>query len=157
MIGVLVAGVDVAPSDEAAARRQQQLREDAGDRVFFGEESAELGAHARRVLAGQVDWLRRHPTSVLCIEGHADERGDGARNLALSLQRAEKVRARLIESGVEEERLTVRALGNSRPVAICAEELCRAQNRRAVSIVAHRAAFDRAAMSISASNSGSRR
>ena len=69
------------------------------------------------------------------IEGHADEPGTEQENIVLSEQRAEAVRDRLIQEGVEPSRLAVVPLGRSIPVATCADTDCRAQNRRAVTLV----------------------
>ncbi len=69
------------------------------------------------------------------IEGHADEPGTEQENVVLSEQRAEAVRERLIQEGVEPSRIAVVPLGRSIPVATCADTDCRAQNRRAVTLV----------------------
>src|SRR6185295_13919053 len=67
-----------------------------GDRVFFSEGSAELGARARKALAAQAAWLTRHPGVRVTVEGHADD--PGGDDVTLSEHRAEAVRQRLIES-----------------------------------------------------------
>ncbi|MEI9901565.1 MAG: OmpA family protein, partial [Hyphomicrobium sp.] len=69
------------------------------------------------------------------IEGHSDEPGSEQENVELSQQRAEAVRQRLIEEGVEPNRIAVVPLGRSVRVATCADTDCRAQNRRAVTLV----------------------
>src|SRR5262245_53939004 len=45
----------------------------AGDRVFFSESSAVLGARARAALAAQAAWLMAHSTLSVTVEGHADD------------------------------------------------------------------------------------
>jgi peptidoglycan-associated lipoprotein len=114
---------------------QSKLRIDAGDRVFFASGSAELGSRARSALAAQAKWLVRWREFEAAIEGHADEPGTEQENIALSEQRAEAVRDRLILEGVEPSRIAVVPLGRSIPVATCADADCRAQNRRAVTLV----------------------
>lgn len=112
----------------------------AGDRVFFGQGSPELGARARKVLSAQAAWLKLHADFVAVIEGHADESGSEGENAALSVARASVVRSRLISEGVESDRLSVIAFGRTRRVAPCAGPDCAAQNRRSVTRVSRRLA-----------------
>jgi peptidoglycan-associated lipoprotein len=114
---------------------QSKLRVEAGDRVFFSPGSADLGSRARTALSAQAQWLMRWHEFEAAIEGHADEPGTEQENVVLSQQRAEAVRQRLIEEGVEPNRLAVVPLGRSVRVATCADTDCRAQNRRAVTLV----------------------
>ena len=138
-----VAGPDLRPArspswDQELRRNvsiQSKLRIDAGDRVFFATGSAELGSRARSALAAQAKWLMRWREFEAAIEGHADEPGSEQENIVLSEQRAEAVRDRLIQEGVEPSRIAVVPLGRSIPIATCADADCRAQNRRAVTLV----------------------
>jgi outer membrane protein OmpA-like peptidoglycan-associated protein len=114
---------------------QNHFRGVAGDRVFFDEGSAELGARALSVLAAQAAWLRRYPQSAVVVEGHADDPGPASENTTLSVSRAEAVRAQLLGRGVEPERVAIKVYGRDRPVAVCGEPQCAAQNRRAVSVI----------------------
>jgi len=114
---------------------QSKLPNEAGDRVFFAPGSAELGSRARTALAGQALWLKRWHEFEAAIEGHADEPGTDQENLILSARRAEAVRQRLIDEGVEASRLAVVSLGRSERLANCDDPDCRAQNRRALTLV----------------------
>lgn len=118
-----------------SAAVQANLRTQAGDRVFFSSGSAALGSKARSALAAQARWLSQHRGLEATIEGHADDPGTEEQNLALSTQRAEAVRQRLIEEGVAPARLEIVARGRTRRVAICNDPVCRAQNRRVITIV----------------------
>ena len=108
-----------SPSWDQELRRnvsiQSKLRVDAGDRVFFATGSAELGSRARSALAAQAKWLMRWREFEAAIEGHADEPGSEQENIVLSEQRAEAVRDRLIQEGVEPSRIAVVPLGRSIP------------------------------------------
>jgi outer membrane protein OmpA-like peptidoglycan-associated protein len=114
---------------------QAKLRGEAGDRVFFSAGSTELGTRARMALATQAQWLIRWREFEAAIEGHTDEPGTEDENLALSRQRAEAVRQRLIEEGVEASRISVVAAGSTQRVATCSAPDCSSQNRRAVTLV----------------------
>jgi peptidoglycan-associated lipoprotein len=128
-----------APVWDAELRRnapiQAKLREQAGDRVFFSAGSAELGSRARTALAAQARWLKSWHEFEAAIEGHADEPASEAENFKLSQQRAEAVRQRLVDEGVEAGRLAIVASGRTQPIATCLSGGCRAQNRRAVTLV----------------------
>jgi len=115
---------------------QDEFRFAAGDRVFFSDSSADLGSRARGVLAAQATWLKRNPAAVVRVEGHADEPGTAADNVAIAQRRADAVRRRLVEEGVETSRISVMAYGRDQRIAPCVEPECAAQNRRAVTVVA---------------------
>ena len=104
-----------------------------GDRVFFSEGSAELGARARKALGAQALWLAQHPAIRVTIEGHADD--PGGLDHQLSEDRAEAVRRRLVEAGIAPERIRTVAYGRRQLVAACDNPLCPPQNRRAVTVV----------------------
>ena len=108
----------------------------AGDRMFFADGSAELGSHARTVIEAQARWLKRYSTLVVIIESHGDETTGPADATRLALERGNAIRARLVEAGIEPQRITVRGFGDKNRIALCAEAMCRAQNRRAVIAVA---------------------
>ncbi|MGE3916534.1 MAG: OmpA family protein [Hyphomicrobiaceae bacterium] len=113
----------------------QEFQDTAGDRVFFAETSAELGARARSVLQAQARWLTRNPDVPVVIEAHADDHGSRELDVRLAQRRGEAVRERLVEEGVEAVRITLRSYGRDRPVAPCAAPECAAQNRRVVTRV----------------------
>ncbi|MBA22833.1 MAG: cell envelope biogenesis protein OmpA [Flavobacteriales bacterium] len=60
--------------------------------------------------------LDENPTASILIEGHASTDGGEKINQEISLKRAESVKAKLIELGVDESRLEVKAFGESMPV-----------------------------------------
>ncbi|MGH6678779.1 MAG: OmpA family protein, partial [Bradyrhizobium sp.] len=66
------------------------------------------------------------------IEGNADERGTREYNLALGARRAQTVRAFMVSHGINASRIRTISYGNERPVALCNNESCWSQNRRAV-------------------------
>jgi outer membrane protein OmpA-like peptidoglycan-associated protein len=66
----------------------------------------------------------------LRIEGHTDSVGRAGYNVVLSRQRAEAVRAALIERGVPAARLAAEGFGSHRPIADNHDDAGRARNRR---------------------------
>jgi peptidoglycan-associated lipoprotein len=115
-----------------AVTAEWDFRIAAGDRVFFGDGSADLGSSARTVLAAQARWLKENPDLLIFVEGHADEQGSDSANADLALRRAEAVRARLVESGIDMRRIVVETRGRVDPVALCKAPDCAVQNRRVV-------------------------
>jgi len=120
----------------ASASADQQFLMDAGDRVFFGHGSADLGTRARAVLSAQAKWLVKRPNWNVIIEGHADDPPLAANEMEeLSEARAEAVRQRLVSGGVAAGRVSIVPWGRQVPVSDCSEAACQAQNRRAVSVL----------------------
>ena len=75
--------------------------------------------------------LQAHPDLRLLIEGHTDDVGDAAANLALSARRAEAVRQYLLATyGIGATRLEARGFGATRPAAPNATAVGRQTNRR---------------------------
>lgn len=106
-----------------------------GDRVLFMVDQSTLSPQAETVLAGQATWLNNNPAYSAIIEGHADEQGTREYNVALGARRASAVQGYLIERGVAPHRLKTVSYGKERPLAICSDESCYAQNRRAVTVL----------------------
>jgi peptidoglycan-associated lipoprotein len=79
--------------------------------------------------------LHAYPAYVFTIEGHADERGTREYNLALGARRAQNVRNYLVWRGIDLSRIRTISYGKERPVAVCNEEACWSQNRRAVTVL----------------------
>jgi peptidoglycan-associated lipoprotein len=85
------------------------------DTIYFGNDSAQLGAPARAVLQAQALWLLQHPEVVVRIEGHADTSDTRDHALAMGAERAEEVRTALVLMGVPAAQLTTMSWGKERP------------------------------------------
>ena len=106
-----------------------------GDRIFFDVDSSNIRGDAQQTLNRQAQWLQRYPNNAITVEGHADERGTRAYNLALSARRAAAARDYLAARGVPANRIRTAPFGKERPVATCNDISCWSQNRRAVTVV----------------------
>lgn len=116
-------------------RSPAYFQETVGDRVLFVVDQSTLTPEGRAVLDAQADWLNTNTEFSALIEGHADEQGTRDYNLALGGRRANAVQEYLVSRGVAETRLRIISYGKERPIEICSEEACYAQNRRAVTVV----------------------
>jgi peptidoglycan-associated lipoprotein len=111
---------------------QQDFVVNVGDRVFFSSDQSDLSQQAIATLSKQVQWLQTYPRYTFTIEGNADERGTREYNLALGARRAQTVRDFMVSHGINGSRIRTISYGNERPVALCNDESCWSQNRRAV-------------------------
>lgn len=106
-----------------------------GDRVLFVVDQSTLTEEARAILNGQAQWLQSNADYAIIVEGHADEQGTREYNIALGARRADAVKNYLIAQGIAGARIQTVSYGKERPIAICSEEACYAQNRRAVTVL----------------------
>ncbi|WP_223639684.1 OmpA family protein [Corallococcus sp. EGB] len=104
--------------------------------VLFATNATELLPAARDRLSDVATALKQS-NSPLLIEGHTDARGSAEYNDQLSERRAESVKNFLVNQGVPADRIEIRGMGKSRPVASNSTAEGRANNRR-VEIVVER-------------------
>jgi len=98
--------------------------------IRFASGKAELTAGSTPVLREIAAALKANPRLKVEIQGHTDNRGSLALNERLSQQRAEAVRAYLIDQGIAPERLIARGYGPHQPIAGNDTAVGRARNRR---------------------------
>ncbi len=120
------------PSNPASVAYFNQT---VGDRVLFVVDTSTLTEAARATLTGQATWLKTNPDYAVIIEGHADEQGTREYNIALGARRADSVKNFLISQGIAGSRMQTVSYGKERPIALCSDETCYSQNRRAVTVL----------------------
>lgn len=98
--------------------------------VLFDFDQDTLRPDARDTLVEVVEVLEFYEGAPVEVIGHTDARGAEAYNDALSLRRAEAVRAHLAGAGIDPGRLTVDGRGAREPVAANDTDEGRQQNRR---------------------------
>jgi peptidoglycan-associated lipoprotein len=108
------------------AAKQMFMNED----IYFDFDSSVLLPMAREVLNRKAEWLRANPDTSIIIEGHCDERGTNAYNIALGDRRAESAKAYLVDLGIDEVVFTTISYGEERPVDPGHNEEAWAKNRR---------------------------
>ncbi|PKH20871.1 hypothetical protein CIG19_16920 [Enterobacterales bacterium CwR94] len=102
----------------------------AGGQALFDSGSAVLRSDADPLLKGIEALANAWPKQQLLIVGHSDNTGNETRNLWLSEQRAIAVRDWLIKQQISSDRLDIRAVGATEPVASNDTVEGRKKNRR---------------------------
>lgn len=101
------------------------------ERVLFETDRAALKAEAKDAIAQILAAWGQHPEwRRLTIEGHADMRGTDLYNLELSRQRADAVRAALIQLGADAMKVDALGYGRTRPRDLDTTEAAHQHNRR---------------------------
>lgn len=98
--------------------------------VVFDVGQASLKPGARRTLENIAAILNKEPERRLVIEGFTDNTGNADANQRLSEQRAQAVKAALIQHGIPAENIETRGMGEAYPVASNATATGRQLNRR---------------------------
>jgi peptidoglycan-associated lipoprotein len=99
--------------------------------VFFEYDKARLSEEAKQTLADNARQLKDASTVAVVIEGHCDERGTNAYNLALGERRAKSAMEYLVSMGVAAARITTISYGEERPFNTGHDEAAWSKNRRA--------------------------
>jgi OOP family OmpA-OmpF porin len=131
-VSVFVTGIRVAESEtdvmyDALAAKGRW----ATQGILFATGKAELQPESRPVLKEIASTLKQHADLKILIEGHTDNVGASASNLALSDARAAAVKAALVaDFGIDGARITTKGFGDTKPAVPNTTATGRAQNRR---------------------------
>lgn len=101
------------------------------ENILFSFDSSVLSDQAQQILNSKADYLRANSGVTVTVEGHCDERGTEAYNIALGERRAESVKNFLVDLGISVNRLKTISYGEERPIAMGQDEASWARNRRA--------------------------
>lgn len=121
---------------QAEALRQAEMAQTAeaaflNEDVHFAFDSFFLDTEAERILGQKAAWLQDNAGASVQIEGHCDERGTSAYNLALGERRANAVQQYLTVLGVDPSRLSTISYGEEQPLDPGHDEAAWSRNRRA--------------------------
>ena len=140
---------DVQPAEPAPEADTQAVMEDQAERekmaalnqflneyVHFDFDSAVLRSDAMAALRMKSQWVEENPdVASLTIEGHCDERGTEAYNMALGARRAEAVKQYMIDLGHTPDKFQTISYGEERPLDYGKNEEAWAKNRRASFVI----------------------
>ena len=131
---------EVAPPAKSAPVVQQEspqqiferLRTDLDPRsVYFDFDKSALREDQYSAIGEHARVANNYTNDHITLQGNCDERGGHEYNLALGQRRADAVKKRLAYLGVAESRVETVSLGKEKPRALCHEEKCWAEKRRA--------------------------
>jgi len=120
-----------AKEEEAKRTRVADTQMFMNEDIYFDFDSSSLNDAAKDLLSGKAEWLRENPNASVVIEGHCDERGTNAYNIALGDSRAESAKSYLFALGVDAVQLSKISYGEERPLDPGKNEDAWAKNRRA--------------------------
>ena len=118
-----------------AAEREAAAAAFINDNIHFAFDSSVLSDQAQQILISKADYLLTNSGVKITGEGHCDERGTDAYNIALGERRAESVKKFLVDLGISANRLNTISYGEERPIAIDQNEASWAKNRRAQFVI----------------------
>lgn len=134
----------VVPPAPPAAKAAPMMRAESPMEVFdrerarLDERSVFFDFDRSSLLPGQLSAIEDHAklaqkflNDQITLQGNCDERGGREYNLALGQRRADAVKERLVSLGVVASRISTVSFGKEKPRALCNEESCWSQNRRA--------------------------
>lgn len=98
--------------------------------INFDTDKATLQADGSLIVDEIAKLLKTNAPLKLSIEGHTDNTGSAAHNLALSKDRAVAVRDKLVALGIDPARLKTGGFGSDKAVAANDSEANQARNRR---------------------------
>ncbi len=98
--------------------------------IHFDTGKATIQPDSEAILSQIVTLMQQHPDLKLRVEGHTDNVGAAAANLALSEKRAQSVVSWLTSHGIQASRLSAKGLGQTKPVADNSTDDGKAKNRR---------------------------
>ncbi|HYI97404.1 MAG TPA: OmpA family protein [Bryobacteraceae bacterium] len=114
---------------------QEQERRFVFDSLKFTSGSAQPADQSIQIIRDLGMILRAYPQATVRLEGYTDNTGDAAANKELSQQRAESIKALLVQNGVDASHIETAGLGSDNPIGSNDTEAGRLINRRTELVV----------------------
>ncbi len=123
---------DANPAATAAVTNCQNGIDQAieGEKLSFRSGSAYISPASNKLLDKIAAALKPCSGLAIAVGGHTDDNGNAQVNKILSQERADRVRAGLIERGIPENLVTATGFGAEKPLATGGGADADAQNRR---------------------------
>jgi peptidoglycan-associated lipoprotein len=124
------AAAAAAAAEEAKMKKMAALRDMTT--FYFDLDDASIADDAREALMAHAAFLSANAGMKVVVEGHTDERGTNAYNMALGEERGAAVAQFLKVNGVSDSQVEVVSYGEEQPAMAGSDESAWAKNRRAV-------------------------
>lgn len=98
--------------------------------LYFLEGGVALTAESKALMASIKGELARRKAPDVVVVGHTDRVGSVEANDALSIRRAEAVKAMLAQEGIADQLIAATGRGEREPLVPTADEVAEAKNRR---------------------------
>ena len=98
--------------------------------LYFEFDSDELTEESRALVMQVQKALQAYPAPQVTVIGHTDTRGSATANIGLGLRRANVVRMRLIEAGLDASAINVTSHGEATLLVPTADDVPEPRNRR---------------------------
>lgn len=126
----------ITPRDEPVSPPPAELPPTVAlEDVFFDFDRFNIRTEARDLLSRNAKQLKDAPRVRVLIEGHCDERGTRAYNMALGDKRARAAKDFLVRYGIDGGRIDIVSYGEDRPFARGSTDSAWQLNRRAHFVV----------------------
>jgi peptidoglycan-associated lipoprotein len=99
--------------------------------IYFDFDRYAIKPDERSLIMEQAKLAITYPKDHITVQGNCDERGSSEYNLALGQRRADAVKQELVLLGVPASHIDTVSFGKEKPRALCHQEKCWAENRRA--------------------------
>ena len=122
--------------DTPPAKTAERLAEEANTAmrqartVYFALDDDTVTSDARGLLEAHAWYLTKNANTVITVDGHCDERGTPAYNLALGERRAKAIAQVLMLNGVSASQIKTVSHGEEMPAAMGHDESSWSKNRR---------------------------
>jgi peptidoglycan-associated lipoprotein len=124
-----VAGESVKQNNGTKAQVAEEITTNLRD-IHFDFDQYSISQEDRKILSSHADYLLKNKNVKIIIEGNCDERGTTEYNLALGDRRGQEAKKFLVNSGVDQKRITTISYGKERPLDSEHNEEAWAKNRR---------------------------
>ena len=129
------APIVAAPKPTLIAPPKDTLQKYIPKNIFFEQSTSKMYVESQAELDRLTTMLKSYPLAKLTIEGHTDNIGNAAANQRLSDERAQSVKDYLIAKGIDNQRLTAKGYGSTRPLFREIKDKANSKNRRVEFII----------------------
>lgn len=124
MVGVWLTGCTNLQDNNAVALKTATFE------VFFDVDRSNIGEATAKTLHEVADNVKQNNDTSISLSVDANSAGSDAHNQALSVQRAEAVKAELVKDGVSADKIFTVNTGTANPLIPTADGVRAPQNRR---------------------------